>query len=72
MIVAARGLGQRLDGAWWVSIFSAVLALLLSLLKAIAIVEAGLLGFLIFGLVVSRQLFTRPASLMKQALTGAG
>ncbi|MGV2183706.1 bifunctional lysylphosphatidylglycerol flippase/synthetase MprF [Rhizobium rhizogenes] len=70
MIVAARGLGQRLDGAWWVSIFSAVLALLLSLLKAIAIVEAGLLGFLIFGLVVSRQLFTRPASLLNQALTG--
>jgi phosphatidylglycerol lysyltransferase len=69
IIVAARGLGQRLDGAWWVSVFSAILALTLSLLKAIALVEAALLAFFVFSLVVSRRLFTRPASLLNQAMT---
>ncbi|PZM07644.1 bifunctional lysylphosphatidylglycerol flippase/synthetase MprF [Rhizobium tubonense] len=69
MVVAARGLGQRLDGAWWVLVCSALLALTLSLLKAIAVVEAAFLLFLIFGLVVSRRLFNRPASLFNQALT---
>jgi phosphatidylglycerol lysyltransferase len=69
MVVAARGLGQRLDGAWWVSVFCAAAAVTLSLLKAIALVEAAFLVFFIFGLVVSRKLFDRPASLVNQALT---
>lgn len=69
MVVAARGLGQRLDGAWWVSVFCAVAAVTLSLLKAIALVEAAFLAFFVFGLVVSRRLFNRPASLVNQALT---
>jgi len=69
LVVAARGLGQRLDGAWWVAVFSAVAALTLSLLKAIALVEAAVLAFLVFGLFVSRRLFTRHASLLNQAMT---
>ncbi|MBB3658070.1 phosphatidylglycerol lysyltransferase [Rhizobium sp. BK650] len=69
LVVAARGLGQRLDGAWWVAVFSAVAALTLSLLKAIALVEAAFLAFLVFGLFVSRRLFTRHASLLNQAMT---
>ena len=69
LVVAARGLGQRLDGAWWVSVFCALAALALSLLKAIALVEALFLAFFVFGLVVSRRLFNRPASLVNQALT---
>ncbi|MET0749112.1 MAG: bifunctional lysylphosphatidylglycerol flippase/synthetase MprF [Rhizobium sp.] len=69
MVVAARGLGQRLDGAWWVSVGCAAAAVTLSLLKAIALVEAAFLLFFIFGLVVSRKLFNRPASLVNQALT---
>ena len=69
LVVAARGLGQRLDGAWWVAVSVAVVSLMFSLLKAIALVEASFLGFLIFGLFVSRRLFNRPASLVKQALT---
>ncbi|TAU28071.1 bifunctional lysylphosphatidylglycerol flippase/synthetase MprF [Rhizobium ruizarguesonis] len=71
LVVAARGLGQRLDGAWWVAVFSALAALTLSLLKAIALVEAAFLAFLIFGLFVSRRLFTRQASLLNQALTAS-
>ncbi len=68
-MVAARGLGQRLDGAWWVSTVSAVAALMLSLLKAIAVVEAAFLAFFIIGLVANRRRFRRPASLLNQALT---
>jgi len=71
LVVAARGLGQRLDGAWWVAVFSAVAALTLSLLKAIALVEAAFLAFLVFGLFVSRRLFTRHASLLNQAMTAS-
>ncbi|MGO7719073.1 hypothetical protein, partial [Rhizobium johnstonii] len=62
LVVAARGLGQRLDGAWWVAVFSELAALTLSLLKEIALVEAAFLAFLIFGLFASRRLFTRQAS----------
>ncbi len=71
LVVAARGLGQRLDGAWWVAVLSALAALTLSLLKAVALVEAALLAFLIFGLFVSRRLFTRHASLLNQAMTAS-
>ncbi len=71
LVVAARGLGQKLDGAWWISIFSAAAALMLSLLKAVALVEASFLGFLIFGLFVSRRLFRRRASLLNQTLTAS-
>lgn len=69
LVVAARGLGLRLDGAWWIAVLSALAALLLSLLKAVALVEAGFLAFLIFGLLVGRRLFNRPASLLNQTLT---
>ncbi|PKA41638.1 hypothetical protein CWR43_19955 [Rhizobium sullae] len=71
LVVAARGLGQRLDGAWLVAVIAAVAALALSLLKAVALVEAVFLAFLIFSLIVSRRLFTRHASLLNQALTAS-
>lgn len=71
LIIAARGLGQRLDGAWWVAVLSAVAALTLSLLKAIALIEAGFLAFLVFGLFVSRRLFNRHASLLNQEITAS-
>ncbi|OHV72220.1 bifunctional lysylphosphatidylglycerol flippase/synthetase MprF [Ensifer sp. LCM 4579] len=69
LVFVARGLAQRLDGAWWASMVIAPAALLLSLLKAVAFVEAGMLAFFIVGLLVSRRLFVRPASLFGQALT---
>jgi phosphatidylglycerol lysyltransferase len=71
LVVAARGLGQKLDGAWWVAILSSAAALTLSLLKAIALVEAGFLAFLVFGLFVSRRLFRRRASLLNQSMNAA-
>lgn len=69
LVVVSRGLALRLDGAWWASIVIAIAALLLSLIKAIAVVEAGMLAFFLVGLIVSRRLFVRPASLFGQALT---
>ncbi|NNH29875.1 bifunctional lysylphosphatidylglycerol flippase/synthetase MprF [Rhizobium sp. SEMIA 4085] len=71
LLVAARGLGQRLDGAWLVAVIAAVAALALSLLKAVALVEAVFLAFLISSLFVSRRLFTRHASLLNQTLTAS-
>lgn len=71
LVIAARGLSQRLDGAWWTTLIAAGAALVLSLLKAVAIVEASMLAVLIFGLLASRRLFVRPASLFRQALTSS-
>ncbi|MDK1376313.1 bifunctional lysylphosphatidylglycerol flippase/synthetase MprF [Sinorhizobium sp. 6-70] len=69
LVIVARGLALRLDGAWWASVVIAAAALLLSLLKAVALAEAGMLAFFVVGLLASRRLFIRPASLFGQALT---
>lgn len=69
LVIVARGLALRLDGAWWASVVIALAALLLSLIKAVALVEAGMLAFFVVGLLASRRLFVRPASLFGQALT---
>jgi len=69
LVIAARGIGQRLDGAWWVVVGASLVALAFSLLKAIALFEAALLLFLAVSLFLTRRLFRRPASLFQQALT---
>jgi phosphatidylglycerol lysyltransferase len=63
LVILARGLAQRLDGAWWGALFIAILALVLSLAKAVAVYEAALLAILVIGLIPSRRLFHRKASL---------
>lgn len=63
LVILARGLAQRLDGAWWGALFIAVLALVLSLAKAVAVYEAALLAILVIGLIPSSRLFHRKASL---------
>ncbi|WP_277955668.1 bifunctional lysylphosphatidylglycerol flippase/synthetase MprF [Shinella zoogloeoides] len=68
LIVAARGLGQRLDGAWWVALAGASVAFAFAFLKAIAVFEAGLLALLIVALLVNARAFDRHSSLFKQAL----
>ncbi|EHS49357.1 protein regulated by acid pH [Rhizobium sp. PDO1-076] len=68
LIVVARGMSQRLDGAWWAAVALSLLALLLSIAKAIAVFEAAMLAVLLVGLLSSRRAFIRPASL-RQALT---
>lgn len=68
LLVSARGLTQRLDGAWWVSFLAAALAFILAFIKAIAPFEATLLALLLFALFVNRRQYDRHASLFKQAL----
>ena len=63
LVVIARGLAQRLDGAWWGALIVALLALALSLAKAVAVYEAALLAILVLALLPSRRLFQRKASL---------
>ncbi|THF50003.1 bifunctional lysylphosphatidylglycerol flippase/synthetase MprF [Allorhizobium terrae] len=69
LVIAARGLVQRLDGAWWAAVVGASIGLILSLLKAFAVFEASALAVLLIGLFGSKRLFVRPASLFRQVLT---
>ncbi len=69
LVVAARGLGQRLDGAWWTVVCCAAAALAFAFLKAIALFEAAALVFFLVSLLVSRRQFERPASLLRQAMS---
>lgn len=67
LIVAARGLAQRLDGAWWVALVGAAAAFILSFLKAVAIFEAALLALFMLALLVNMRSFRRHSSLIRQA-----
>jgi phosphatidylglycerol lysyltransferase len=69
LVIAARGLARRLDGAWWAAFGIALAALLLSLVKAVAVFEAALLAFFLVSLLVSRRAFNRPATMMSTVLT---
>ena len=68
LVIASRGLSQRLDGAWWVAFVAATAGLFLSLIKAIAVFEAAFLGIFIVALFFNVRSFTRHASLLRQAL----
>lgn len=69
LLFVARGLLQRLDAAWWLALSVAAASLLLSLAKGLAFVEAGMLGFLIVLLLLTRHRFRRPASLFQKPFT---
>ncbi len=69
LVIVARGLARRLDSAWWAALVVAVIALLFSLLKAVALIEAALLAFFIVSLLASRRMFDRPANLTNARLT---
>jgi phosphatidylglycerol lysyltransferase len=69
LVIVARGLARRLDGAWWAALVIASVALLLSLIKAVALVEAGLLAFFVISLLATRRIFDRPATFTSEPLT---
>lgn len=71
LFVTARGIGQRLDGAWWMAVICASLGLLFSFVRALALVEAIFLIILLAGLGLSARQFNRQASLFRQVLTPA-
>ncbi|KQT69617.1 MULTISPECIES: bifunctional lysylphosphatidylglycerol flippase/synthetase MprF [unclassified Aureimonas] len=70
MVVMARGLAQRLDGAFLGTLGATLVAVVLTLVQAAAFTEASLLGLLALMLLASRKEFKRPASIFRQALTG--
>lgn len=69
LILASRGLQQRLDGALLIAMIASVAAIVLSLVKAGAILEAGMLALLILSLLAARRRFDRRASLFNQPLS---
>lgn len=69
LMISARGLAFRLDGAWWMAMAAACAALVLSLVKAVAIYEAGALALFALALAVSRHAFDRKSSLLEPRLT---
>ncbi len=69
LLIVARGLAFRLDGAWWAAMISIAVAVVLSLIKAIALVEAILLVSLGILLWATRDMFTRPSRLTHQVLS---
>jgi phosphatidylglycerol lysyltransferase len=69
LFISARGIAQRLDGAWWTALVCTTLGLLFSLVKALALFEAIFLAVLLAGLLLSARQFNRPASMLRQALT---
>ncbi|GAB3122226.1 bifunctional lysylphosphatidylglycerol flippase/synthetase MprF [Novispirillum itersonii] len=69
LLAVARGLVHRLDGAWWAAVLVVCTDLLLSLIRALAIEELLLSGFLLLVLLATRKEFPRKASLLHQTLT---
>lgn len=68
LLVVARGLVYRLDGAWWVALCVVPVSLLLALLRA-APGEALVMGVLLLSLWGARREFSLHASLLHQRLT---
>lgn len=69
LLLVARGLVFRLDGAWWLAMVLVPLSMVLAMAKGVALGEAVLLATLLTGLIASRRVFSRPASLLHQALS---
>lgn len=69
LMISARGLAFRLDGAWWTAIVAALGALVLSLVKAVAVYEAAVLALFAIALFLSRSEFDRRAKLLAQTLS---
>lgn len=71
LIVSARGLAHRLDGAWWLTLFAAAGALIFSPLRAQLPTQTVLVIVLLIALLPSRRMFYRPATLFPEAMTPA-
>ncbi len=69
MLISARGLAFRLDGAWWTAMVAACAALVLSLVKAVAIYEAATLAAFALALYAARHEFHRRSTLIDARLS---
>lgn len=69
LLLLARGLYRRLDGAYWLALGLYAAGIVFSLLKGFDWEEAGLLAILLGGLLPARRAFYRKASLIEQRFT---
>lgn len=69
LLLVARGLYHRLDGAWWLALIMALANVAFSLAKGLAFAETAAILFLIFLLLATRRQFTRPAAFLRQPFT---
>lgn len=68
LLIIARGLVYRLDGAWWLAVIVVPLSAILAFFKGLALGEALMLTALFAALLASRRAFSRHASLLHQAM----
>ncbi|MGB3549732.1 MAG: bifunctional lysylphosphatidylglycerol flippase/synthetase MprF [Candidatus Binatus sp.] len=66
LLFVARGLYNRLDGAWWLALIVALVNVAFSLAKGLAFGETAAIVFLVCLLLATRREFTRPAAFMHQ------
>ena len=71
LLLLARGLQRRLDGAYWVTLVLLAAGIAASLLKGLDYEEALLLALLLGALLPSHRFFYRRASLLNQRFTPA-
>ena len=69
MILTGRGLAHRLDGAWWMTLVLAAASIVLAFVKGFELGEAVLLAVLLATLLLTRNIFNRPASLIEDRLS---
>ena len=69
MVLTGRGLLHRLDGAWWLTVALAASSIVLAFVKGFEVGEAVLLGILLATLLLTRDIFRRPASLIEDRLS---
>ncbi|GLU33605.1 bifunctional lysylphosphatidylglycerol flippase/synthetase MprF [Trinickia caryophylli] len=69
LLFVARGLMRRLDAAWWLTFSFTALSLVLSVVKGLAFVEAGVLSSLLVLLACTRSRFGRRSSLFAERFT---
>jgi len=69
LLFVARGMLLRLDAAWWAGLVLVLISAVLAFPKGLAVSEATLLAFLAAALSLSKNQFTRRASLFSPAFT---
>jgi len=71
LLLLARGIQRRLDGAYWIALILLAAGIAASLLKGLDYEEAVLLAILLAALLPSRRYFYRKTSLLNQRFTPA-
>jgi len=71
LLVLSRGLGRRLDAAWWLTVAALSIGIVSSLLKGVDYEEALVLAVILAALIPARRHFYRRASLTSEMFTPA-